>query len=121
VQYAASSVSYLAALHNSDGSLVTAASPARAGEYVQLYATGLGATDPPVPAGQTAVAPCVAAVTVTINGIPAGVAYAGLQGQYPGLYQINVQVPANVAAAVTFAISVSAPDGTHQTDSFQVQ
>jgi uncharacterized protein (TIGR03437 family) len=122
VQYAgSSSVSYLAVLHNLDGALVTAAYPARAGEYVQLYATGLGATNPPVPAGQAAVASCLAAVTVTINGIPAEVTYAGLQGQYPGLYQINVLVPANVAAAATFTIAVSAPDGTQQTDNFQVE
>jgi uncharacterized protein (TIGR03437 family) len=122
VQYAGSStVSYLAVLHNSDYSLVTAANPAKAGEYLQLYATGLGETNPPAPAGQAAVAPCLATVTVTINGIPAEVAYAGLQGQYPGLYQVNVKAPANVTAAVTFSISVSAPDGTRQTDSFQVQ
>jgi len=53
--------------------------------YVVLYGTGIrGSTSP---------------VTVTINGTPATVTYAGAQGGFVGLDQINVQIPANVKAA----------------------
>jgi uncharacterized protein (TIGR03437 family) len=32
-------------------------------------------------------------VTVVFNGIELRAAYAGLQRQYPGLYQVNVAIP----------------------------
>jgi uncharacterized protein (TIGR03437 family) len=39
-------------VHNADWSLVSAASPARPGEYLILFLTGLGAVNPAIPAGQ---------------------------------------------------------------------
>jgi hypothetical protein len=41
-----------AAVHSSDGSLVTSAKPARAGEILTLFASGLGPTKPGVDPGQ---------------------------------------------------------------------
>ena len=38
-------------VHNADWSLVSAASPARSGEYLILFLTGLGAVSPAIPAG----------------------------------------------------------------------
>jgi uncharacterized protein (TIGR03437 family) len=71
--------------------------PAKPGETILLYATGLGPTDPAVPPGATfsGAAPTVDQVTVTIGGVKAPVAFAGLVGA--GLYQINATVP-NVGA-----------------------
>jgi uncharacterized protein (TIGR03437 family) len=112
---------YLAVLHNDDYSLVTAANPARPKEFVQIYATGLGPTSPTVPAGQAMMAPLITYPTITISGVPAWVQWAGLHSVYPGLYQINVQVPANVASAVAFDITSFGPDGSKQTDNFQVE
>jgi uncharacterized protein (TIGR03437 family) len=68
--------------------------PARPGENITLYATGLGATTPATNTGETVVSalPVAAPVQVTIGGQPAAVAYAGLIGS--GLYQVNVVVPA---------------------------
>jgi uncharacterized protein (TIGR03437 family) len=120
VQYASGSTPYLAVLHNDDYSLVTAANPARAGEFVQIYATGLGPTNPTVSAGQATMAPLITYPDVSINGVPAWVQWAGLHSQFPGLYQINVQIPANVAAAVTFNITSYGPDGSKQVSPFQV-
>jgi len=53
---------------------------------------------------------------VTIGGINASVLYAGLTPRFPGLYQVNVQVPAGVSPgdAVSVAITISgqtSPDG----------
>jgi len=47
-------------------------------------------------------------VTVTIGGVPAYVSFAGLAPGWVGLYQVNVQVPANapVGDAVAVALSV---------------
>ena len=67
--------------------------PARPGEVLELYATGLGPTNPAVPAGQvfSDAAPTIDPVTVTIGGVNASVTFAGLTGA--GLYQLNVTVP----------------------------
>jgi uncharacterized protein (TIGR03437 family) len=67
--------------------------PARPGETILLYGTGFGPTNPPLPSAQLVAAPAVLAnsVQVTIGGLPAPVAYAGLVGA--GLYQFNVTVP----------------------------
>jgi uncharacterized protein (TIGR03437 family) len=88
------------ALH-ADYSLVSAASPARHSETIILYLTGLGPVSPSLPAGagggdgspgnplnQVTTVP-----TVTIAGLAGKVTFAGLAPYYPGLYQLNVQLP----------------------------
>jgi uncharacterized protein (TIGR03437 family) len=91
---------YVAALH-SDYSLVGSANllpgvttrPAQPGETIQLYATGFGPTNPASPTAQLVTTPAVVAnqVQVTIGGMPATLAYAGLVES--GTYQLNVTVP----------------------------
>ncbi len=75
--------------------------PARPGEFIVLYATATGPTNPAVPAGQIpATRPGgyplanTADVRLTLNGQPTTVrpAYAGLSG-FPGLIQVVFQVP----------------------------
>ncbi len=67
--------------------------PARPGQNITLYATGLGATNPAANVGETVVAPAAVAAPVqaTIGGQLATVVYAGLIGS--GLYQVNIVVP----------------------------
>jgi uncharacterized protein (TIGR03437 family) len=67
--------------------------PAKPGETIVLYGTGFGPTNPPLPSAQLVTAPAVLAnsVQVTIGGVEAPVAYAGLVEA--GLYQLNVTVP----------------------------
>jgi uncharacterized protein (TIGR03437 family) len=67
--------------------------PARAGETIVLYATGLGPTNPAVPAGVafSGAARTIDPVSVVIGGLKATVAFSGLVS--PGLYQVNVVVP----------------------------
>jgi len=67
--------------------------PVKAGEILILYGVGFGPTNPPVPAGKifSGAAPTNGPVTVTIGGIIANVAFAGITSA--GLYQINVTVP----------------------------
>ncbi len=84
--------------------LVDAASPARAGEVVQVFCTGLGATNPRVPSGEPApaaepLARVVAPVEAHIGGRPATVHFAGLAPGFVGLYQVNVEIPAGVEAS----------------------
>ena len=76
------------------------ARPADRGEYITIYCTGLGTTDPPVASGMAAPgsppATVKTAVTVNIGGIQVPAAFAGLSPGFVGLYQVNIQVPNGV-------------------------
>jgi len=86
---------------HSDYSLVTAASPAKAGEYLILYLAGLGPTDPAVASGAASpvnpLAHVIAKPSVSAGGIDAEVSFAGLTPGSVGLYQINFKVPGGIA------------------------
>ena len=72
--------------------------PAKPGDYVSLYVTGLGLTTPPIVPGTLAsqAAPTILPVSVTLNGVALSannILYAGAAPGFAGLYQINIQVP----------------------------
>jgi len=97
--YTVGATTYGAILH-ANYQLANTSSPAVAGEAVQIFGTGLGAVTP-LPADGAAAAgasPTVATVTVTIGGVQASVAYAGLAPGNVGEYQVNVQVPSGLAS-----------------------
>ncbi len=73
--------------------------PAHPNEYVTLYGTGFGATNPAVAPGvfPAQLASATGTVTVLLGGaaIPsANVLYAGVTPNSPGLYQLNLLIPA---------------------------
>ena len=86
-----------AILHASDSSAVTPNNPARAGEFLGMYSTGLGTTTPAVDTGAAASITPLSLTqitpTVTIGGVSAPVSFSGLAPSFVGLYQTNVQVP----------------------------
>jgi nucleoid-associated protein YgaU len=70
----------------------------RNGEYLEIYATGLGATDPPMPAGTAVPSSGLALpVTVLIGGVALQPEYAGVLPYQPASYQVNVHLPAGVS------------------------
>lgn len=96
-----------------DGTLLTDASPAQPGEIVVVYATGLGATEPNPNPGEIpqSAAPLVllSSLTVSLNGaaLPSYlIKYAGATPDSVGLYQLNIQLPADVAADPTIQVTV---------------
>jgi uncharacterized protein (TIGR03437 family) len=86
-----------AALHAGTGIPADAAHPAATGEVLELYGTGFGPANPPVPAGQASPANPPATVTtlpeVRICGSIAPVTFAGLAPGIAGVYQVNAGVP----------------------------
>ena len=92
---------YVVAQHSADYTLVGPASlfpgastPAKPGETVILYANGFGPTTPPAVGGTLKQSGNLNPLpAVEIGGIAAQVQFAGLV--MPGLFQINVVVPAN--------------------------
>jgi uncharacterized protein (TIGR03437 family) len=101
-----------AVVHSSDNTLVSAAKPARAGELLTLYATGLGPTWPGVDPGNAfpLTGPQVvnSPVRLSLDGRPAAVLYAG---GYPGAvngYQVNFRLPDDAnPGVVTLSLSVA--------------
>ena len=67
-----------AAVNNQDGSLNSASNPAPRGTIISLWATGEGSTT---------------GASLTIGGYQAQVPYAGPAPGFPGLMQINAQIP----------------------------
>jgi uncharacterized protein (TIGR03437 family) len=103
------------AILNQDGSVNSSSNPAAPGSVVALYVTGAGLTTPAsvdgLITGQTAVqnypVPMLP-LSVTIDGLPAQVIYAGAApGMVAGVLQINVVVPAGVYAATFNQIVVT--------------
>jgi len=107
------------AILHADYKLVTSANPAKRGETVLIYLTGLGAVNPPVADGTAGLgnplSRSAATVNVLIGGLPATVSYSGLAPLYPGLYQLNVVVPADLAVTATgpFPLAVQTADSFH--------
>jgi uncharacterized protein (TIGR03437 family) len=97
-----------------DPSVVQGARPARPGEVVELYGTGLGPTEPVFQAGEIFPGQPVRLrdpVTVMVGGTtltPESVLYAGGAPQLiSGVYQLNIRLPATLATGnVPVRISV---------------
>jgi len=101
----------VAAAEKLDGSIVSASNPAVRGNYIQLFCNALGPVSNQPASGDSAVATPLsqtpAQATVTIGGVNANVIFTGLAPGFPGLYQVNVQVPSNISAGsqqITVAI-----------------
>jgi uncharacterized protein (TIGR03437 family) len=107
---------YAIAVNSSDSSLVWPtglagnAHPAKAGDVLIIYATGLGKVDhQPLDGGIPSVlATTVAKPSVLFGGVPGDVLFSGLAPQFVGVNQLNVQVPAGVtpSSAVPLQIQV---------------
>jgi uncharacterized protein (TIGR03437 family) len=103
------------AITHADGTLVTAASPAKPGETVALYISGLGAVDKTVTAGAPApsnpLANMSALVAVYVGDQQATVQFSGLAPTLGGLYQINLTIPSGAASGSQFIEILTSVDG----------
>ena len=79
--------------------LFSTSRPAGRGEFITIYCTGLWPVSKLPPTGRAAVSrPLSGTITlpsVTIGGVPAMVTFSGLAPGFVGLYQVDVEVPAN--------------------------
>jgi len=87
------------AILHADFALVNNNAPARPGETVLVYCTGLGATQPAVQTGAAGNAELTVNIpTVSIGGQNARVDFSGAAPGFAGLYQINAVIPTFTAA-----------------------
>lgn len=96
---------------NSNGGPNTATTPARRGDFISIYMTGLQD-------------PLSGPVTVNIGTTAAGTGliplYAGIQGTFPGLDQVNVVIPAGLTVTGAQPLNVCVVDFTGNVCSNQV-
>lgn len=93
------------------GSIAGVATDAvHAGEYISIYATGLGAVWPTPPDGQSPAAGVLSFTTQTplvrIGGASAEVVFSGLAPGMVGIYQINAVVPAQAPIGAEVLVSI---------------
>jgi uncharacterized protein (TIGR03437 family) len=98
--------------------------PARIGEYISIYATGLGdVTNRPAlgsPSPANPLATTLATPSASIGGVPATVTFSGLAPGYAGLYQVNVQVPEGVPTGTDVPIVLTIGGVTSNTATIAV-
>ncbi|MCU1237217.1 MAG: peptidase and in, kexin, sedolisin, partial [Candidatus Solibacter sp.] len=104
--------------------VVTTANPVKRGQLLQLYMNGLGpVSNQPAsgePASGTTLATTKNSPKVTIGGQDAPVQFSGLAPGFPGLYQVNVTVPAGISAG-TVPISLIIGGVTTKASTIPVQ
>jgi uncharacterized protein (TIGR03437 family) len=98
------------AVLNQDYSLNTPSSPARAGDVIQIFATGQGAVNNPPATGAGApsdpLATTVATPVALIGGVQAPVLFSGLAPGFAGLWQVNARVPTGVPAGDSVSLQI---------------
>lgn len=90
-----------AALNAVTGQLISPASPATAGDYVSLFVTGLGDTRL---AGGLSVA--INAPELFLAGQKVPVSFAGRAPGFPGLDQVNFQIPSSIPRGMGIPLTV---------------
>jgi uncharacterized protein (TIGR03437 family) len=104
----------IAATH-ANGAVITRDRPAHAGEVVVLYGTGFGRTNPDVVSGLISMTAAqiqnLSVLQVWVDGKTvdrARISYAGVTPGTPGLYQLNLKLPDQVAANPEVRIAIGA-------------
>ncbi len=96
---------------HADDSLVTTANPAKPGEVVLLYCTGLGAVTPAGTTGAVASSTTLSTSNITpivsVGGTTAAISFSGLAPALVGLYQINFTVPAGIPSGSASVVVTS--------------
>ena len=95
---------------------MTASNPLRAGEYVSLYLTGLGATS-----NRDGLDWATQQPTVTLGGQPCPVTYAGRAPGFKGYDEINCIVPAGLGSSSPVQVWVTSGSRSSNIASLAVQ
>jgi len=104
--------------------LTQAGTPAKRGDIVVMYCSGLGQVTPAVADGAPAPIPAattVNPVTVQIGGANAQVQFSGLTPGFAGLYQINAVVPQGSATGNAVPVTVTVAGQTSNVVTMAIQ
>lgn len=84
--------------------------PVKRGQALIIYATGLGAVDPPVTTGNSGgsvLHTALGQLSVLVGGAPAQMLFAGMSPQFVGVNQINIVVPQNAPTGANVPLQIS--------------
>ncbi len=97
------------------GAVLTSPAPAKPGDIVTAYVTGLGVTNPPTATSAMPVAgnAPVETPTLTVGGQPATIKLA-ITTQYVGTYQLNFIVPAGVQGNAPIVLTIGGNSSSSQ-------
>lgn len=105
---------------NQDGAINSPANPAKSGEIVSLFATGVGSISPASTDGEIVTTPLplpILPVAISISGEPLVPVYAGgVAGQIAGVMQIKVRVPDNILKGPYSPVIVQIGNTSSQSD-----
>jgi uncharacterized protein (TIGR03437 family) len=87
--------------------------PAKKGEFVSLFCTGLGAV--------SAASTTLTTPTVTLGGASAPVSFSGLAPGFVGLYQVNFQIPATASSGSAVAVVLMIGGSVSNTATIAIQ
>ncbi len=100
---------------HADGTIITKDHPAHPGETVVVYGTGLGRTEPELQTGLISMVAAQIQLLSELRVLVAGTAldaksiqYAGVTPGIPGLYQVNLVLPKQLAPNPEVRISIGA-------------
>ncbi len=99
--------------------------PARHGEFISIFSTGLGKVSNQPASGSKASSTLLAETTltplVTIGGVPATVTFSGLAPGFVGVYQVNARVPDNAPTGSSVPLLISVNGAVSNTAAIAVQ
>ncbi len=105
-------------VRSDNGLLVTDSNPIHrnSNEYLVIYLTGLGQTNPAVgdglPSPSSPLAVALNTPTVSLGGVQIPIAYYGLTPGEVGVYQINVKIPNNIPTGLSIPLSITQGSAT---------
>lgn len=104
------------ALKATDQSLVTADNPLHAGDFVELYATGLGLTTP-----RNGLDYAVLQPNVTVGGVACPVTFAGAAPGFAGLDQINCAIPPGLTSSASTPVVITSGNRASNTATLAIE
>lgn len=105
---------YAVATRASDGSYITSANPARLGEQIRIYATGLGQTSPATATNRVGLPnqSVSAQVIAGVNNAGTRVISAELLPGTVGVYVVTMEVPADTTPGTNQPVGLAVTDAT---------
>ena len=105
--------------------LRTGSRPVKRGEFLEIFATGLGAVTNTPPTGSGALADplskSITLPTLTIGGVPTEPLFAGLAPGFVGLYQVNAEVLPATPVSDSVALTLSVKEAVSNTVTIAVE
>ncbi len=102
-------------------SLISSTNPAEIGDYLVIYLSGGGQMRDLIPDRGVLVTSYRSPLKVTIGGVETSVLYAGTQGVFPGIEQVNLVIPVGVDTSAGYTELTVSMDGKSQSFSFHVK